>query len=290
MKKQQKHKFPVELKICEKLEGFGKFRSLKIDRYFYCIFFLVMSTKLLNSKFNDSEFFDESPILCKLKDSLCEQNSNFFQSSHMNVSTILVDNNELIQLVVSCNGSSTTLDIIIPEIEVIKTSDELILSQEMFPNNIEQSKSKNMSVDDLKSLLFDKPKIVMVDKSTSCHLITAQMSQPNIQSQDVSNEIIVNDPNNCSCDDCPFSKDSVSKLKVIFNESEVSLNDKESVLLIPFSNKLADTNNRNSFLEITSCMPIRGGKLVLHWKVESYKGVLGYRVSEYSLFQCFYLN
>lgn len=200
-----------------------------------------MSFKL----FNLSGFFDGSPVLRKLRDSLCEKDSNI-QPCHMTVSNVLVENKELIQLVVSCDGISTTLDIIIPEIEAVKVNDEL----------------KNISV----------------DKSTSCDLITEVC-----QRKQESSSNIVSCPNTCNCEDFPFLKDDVPVVKVIMKESEAALNYKESVLSIPKPITIQETNKRSSFLRITSCKPIRDCQLVLHWNVESYKGVLGYRVSDLSI-------
>ena len=108
-----------------------------------------------------------------------------------------------------------------------------------------------------------------------------------MQKQEVENENIVSCPHTCNCDDCPFLKDDVPVIKVILSESEESLNHEESVLSIPHSTTPQETNKRNSFLKITSCMPIRDCKLIIHWNVESYKGILGYRVSDLSLIQCF---
>ncbi|CAO1392524.1 unnamed protein product [Diamesa tonsa] len=199
-----------------------------------------MSTKL----FNLSGFFDGSPVLRRLRDSFFEKDSNL-QPCQMEVSNVLVENNE-VKLVVSCDGISTTLDIIIPEIETVKVNDEL----------------KNTSV----------------DKSTSCYLITEQVCQGK---QEVSKENIVSCPNTCNCDDCPFLKEDVPVVNVIMKESEPALDYKKSVQSIPNSITPQESNKRR-FLRITSCKPIRDCQLVLHWNVESYKGVLGYRVSDLS--------
>lgn len=237
-----------------------------------------MSSKLLNSV---SSFFDGSPLLKKLKDTFRERDS-ILEPGLMTASNVLVNNNEVIQLVVSCDGISTTLDIIIPEIAV----------KELISNTIEEVESKNEYVDkstSCHSIAIEeiKSNSECFDKSTSCHLITEQNCQ---QSQDV---LKVSCPDTCNCEDCPFLKDEVPMLKVIMKESEAALNPKESVLSIPhisMSSKPLDANKRSSFLKITSCMPIRDSKLVLHWKVESYNGILGYRVKDFSLIQCFYLN
>lgn len=204
-----------------------------------------MSTKLLNL----SGFFDGSPVLRKLRDCLCEQDSKL-QPCHMTVSNVLVKNNEVIQLVVSCDGISTTLDIIIPDIEAVKVNEDT--------------------------------EITSVDKSTSCHLITEQICQRKTESSD---ENIVSCPDTCNCDDCPFLRDDVPVFNVIMKESDPNLDYKESILSIPHSMAPQVDFKRKSFLKITSCKPIRDCQLVLHWNVESYRGVLGYRVNDLFLFQ-----
>lgn len=227
-----------------------------------------MSSKLLNS------FFDGSPLLKKLKDTLCERDS-ILEPGFMTASNVLVKNNEVIQLVVSCDGISTTLDIIIPEIAV----------KELITNTIEQVKSKNECIDKSTSCHLITTDVVeskneYFDKSTSCLLITEQNCQG---SQEALKETVVSCPDSCNCDDCPFLKDEVPTLKVIMKESEAALNPKESVLSIlhtSMSRTPLDANKRTSFLKITSCMPIRDSKLVLHWKVESYTGIIGYRVRD----------
>lgn len=204
-----------------------------------------MSTKLLNL----SGFFDGSPVLKKLRDCLCEQDTNL-EPCHMTVSNVLVKNNEVIQLVVSCDGISTTLEIIIPEIEAVTANED----------------TKNRSV----------------DKSTSCHLITEQACQ---RKQESSNENIVSCPDTCNCDDCPFLKDDVPVFNVIMKESKAALDYKESVLSILHFMTPQEENKRKSLLKITSCKPIRDCQLILHWNVESYRGILGYRVSDIFLYQ-----